>query len=47
MGCPRNAELENWVNGNLQMTKLFMSRLITSVVDAAQWQDLNERRLGT
>jgi hypothetical protein len=46
-GCPRNVELENWVYGNLEMMKLFISRLITSVVKAAQWQDLNEGRLGT
>jgi hypothetical protein len=43
-GCPRNVELEDWVYGNFQMTKLFISRLITSVGNAAQWQDLNERR---
>jgi hypothetical protein len=47
MGCPRNVKLENWVCRYLQMTKLFISRLITGVVNAAEWQDLNERRIGT
>jgi hypothetical protein len=33
---PRNVELENWVYGNHQFTKLFMSRLITRMVNDAQ-----------